>query len=96
MCNRKQEDYLYFPVYPTLRVLDRAVFPGKYRPGNTAPVFPGQHCKQCKNNKYWFSWQNLKVYFFQLGMTFHGMGLIWTTYKKLTSSLANAHMWHYL
>ena len=22
-----------------------------------------------------FSWQNLKVYFFQLGMTFHGMGL---------------------
>ena len=31
--------------------------------------------KQCKNNKYWFSWQNLKVDFFQLGMTFHGMGL---------------------
>ena len=34
----------YFPVFPTLRVLDRAVFPGKYRPENTAPVFPGQHC----------------------------------------------------
>ena len=34
----------YFPVFPTLRVLDRAVFPGKYRPGYTAPVFPGQHC----------------------------------------------------
>ena len=34
----------YFPVFPTLRVLDRAVFPGKYRPGNTALVFPGQHC----------------------------------------------------
>ena len=32
-CNRKQEDYLYFPVFPTLRVLDRAVFPGKYRSG---------------------------------------------------------------
>ena len=31
--------------------------------------------KQLKNNKYWFSWQKLKVYFFQLGMTFHGMGL---------------------
>ena len=30
--------------------------------------------KQCKYNKYWFSWQNLKVYFCQLGMTFHGMG----------------------
>ena len=31
--------------------------------------------KQCKNNKDWFSQQNLKVNFFQLGMTFHGMGL---------------------
>ena len=30
--------------------------------------------KQCKNNKYWFSLQNLNVYFFQLGTTFHGMG----------------------
>ena len=30
--------------------------------------------KQCKNNKYWFSWQNLKVYFFQLGMTFQWNG----------------------
>ena len=46
-CNTENKKIIYisqyFPVFPTLRVLDRAVFPGKYRPGNTAPVFPGQH-----------------------------------------------------
>ena len=39
-CNRKQEEYLYFPVFPTLRVLDRAVFPGKYRPGIPREIPP--------------------------------------------------------
>ena len=35
---------LYFPVFPTLGVLDRARFPGKYRPVITTMVFPGQPC----------------------------------------------------
>ena len=34
----------YFIFHYIKRVLDRAVFPGKYRPGNPALVFPGQHC----------------------------------------------------
>ena len=36
-CNTENKKIIsisqYFPVFPTLRVLDRAVFPGKYRPG---------------------------------------------------------------
>ena len=30
--------------------------------------------KQFKNNKYYMAEFEMKVYFFQLGMTFHGMG----------------------
>ena len=50
--------------------------------------------KQCKNNKYWFLWQNLKVYFFQLGMTFHGMGLYSTHLgvKSLPGNLGKTHL----
>ena len=36
--------------------------------------FAAYQISNARITKYWFSWQNFKVYFFQLGMTFHGMG----------------------
>ena len=50
--------------------------------------------KQCKNNKYWFSWQNLKVYFFQLGMTFHGMGQSRLDVRKYYFSQRTVNEWN--
>ena len=43
----KYNDYI-FQYFPLRGVLDRVVFPRKYRPGNPALVFPGQHCGKQK------------------------------------------------